>query len=183
MLDTRPRNAHRVALLEGVRTDEARAHLAAEDDHRNAVGISRSNARNGIGGAGAGRYQSYADLVRATRIGIGGVNRSLFVTHKHMFEVLLLVDLIVDRKNRSSRIAENVFDSFGMKSFDENPRAGHYRCGGAVLFCGLHRKIVPCCFASMALLWSTFGCALCRRKGNQGVIVRWRARQRAPVPA
>ena len=82
VLDRVARNAHGVALLEGVRADVGARHLPGEHHQRHRVHVRRGNAGDGVGGAGAGGDQRHAHIARGTRVAVGGVHGGLLVAHQ-----------------------------------------------------------------------------------------------------
>jgi hypothetical protein len=99
VLDDRARDADGVAFLEGVLADGCARHLAGNHHHRDRIHVGGRQAGDGIGDAGAGSDQRHADLVRAARIGVGGVHGSLFVAYQDMLKFVLLENGVVDVQN------------------------------------------------------------------------------------
>ncbi len=64
--------------------------------------------RHHVGGAGTGGDQHHARLAGGARIAFSRVARALLVAHEDVLDIVLLEDLVVDRKNRAARIAEEV---------------------------------------------------------------------------
>jgi len=90
VLDAGPRDADRIALLEGVLADGVGRHLAGDDDQRNRIHVRRGDAGHGVGNARPGSDQADADPVRRTRIGVGRMDGSLLVTDQNVLDLVLL---------------------------------------------------------------------------------------------
>ena len=124
MLHARTRDADRVALLEGILADGSRRHLTGNDHHRDGVHIRRGNAGDGIGDTGTGRDERNPYTISRARVGIGRVQRSLFVPDEYMAYRVLLEKLVVQVQDGTARIPEHVFDLFFRKAPDYNFRSG-----------------------------------------------------------
>ncbi len=61
------RDARDVDLLEGVLADERAGHVAGDGDHGDGVELRGGDARDQVGGAGAGGAEADADLAAETR--------------------------------------------------------------------------------------------------------------------
>ena len=113
-------NTHGVALLESVFTNGVRGHLAADDHHGNGVHVRGGNTSNRVGQAGAAGNQCNAYLVRRARISICRMHSRLLMTNKYVFEVVLLVDCVVNVQHGAARITENVvYALFGQAAHDD----------------------------------------------------------------
>ena len=123
VLDDRPRDADRVALLERIEADRRRRHLAGDDDHRDRVHIGGGDAGHGIGDARAGGHQRNADLAGRTRVAVGSVDCGLFMTHQHMLDRLLFVQGVLDIDHGTAWIAPEVLDPFGLQAANQDFRA------------------------------------------------------------
>jgi hypothetical protein len=53
---------------------------------------------------------AHADITRGARVGVGGMNRGLFVAHEDVLDLVLLVQLVVDIEYRAAGIAPNKLD-------------------------------------------------------------------------
>jgi hypothetical protein len=126
VLDAGPRDPHRVAFLEGVLTDRMRGHLAAQDDHRHRVHVGRGDAGHGVGDPRAGGDQAHADPFGGARVGIGRVDRGLFMANEDVFEFLGGVQRVVDIQDGATGVAEDVLDALFLKTADDNFRAGDF---------------------------------------------------------
>mmetsp|Transcript_75033 Transcript_75033/g.176104 ORF Transcript_75033/g.176104 Transcript_75033/m.176104 type:complete len:330 (-) Transcript_75033:4705-5694(-) len=130
VLDDWPRDAHRVALLEGIQADRRRGHLARDDDHRDRVHIGRRDAGDGIRDARARGHQGDADLAGRSRKAVGGMDGGLLVAHQHMLDALLLVERVVDVEHRAAGVAPEVAHPFGLQAANEDLGAVELRGGG-----------------------------------------------------
>ncbi len=108
------RDAHGVALLEGIHANRRCGHLTRDDHHGDAVHVGRGNARDGIGYARTRGHQRHADITGGTRITIGGMHRGLFVSHQDVLNRVLLVDGVVDVEDGAAGIAPNVFHALSL---------------------------------------------------------------------
>ena len=126
MLDTGTGNTDRIALLEGVLTDIMRRHLPGNDHHRDRIHVRRRNTCHGIGRAGARSDQCHTDALRRPCQSIGSMDRCLLMTHQNMLDFVLFEQLVVDVKNRPTRITEYVVDLFFLKAPDYNLRTSHH---------------------------------------------------------
>ena len=115
VLHTWAGNADGVALLECILADGMRGYLAGKHDHGDGVHVSRRNTSNGIGHAGAGGDQSNAWFAGRARVGVGRVQRGLFVAHENMRKRFLLVDFVVNDQHRAAGVTEEEFNSLGFE--------------------------------------------------------------------
>ena len=122
VLDHGPRHAHGVALLEGVLPNERQRHLPADDHQRNRIHVSRGDARDGIGQAGAGRHQRHAHLARGARVAVSRVHGGLLMAREDVLDAVLLEQRVINVQNRAARVAKNLPDAFGLQGLDENFR-------------------------------------------------------------
>src|SRR5690606_21584531 len=120
VLDARPGDADRVALLERVFADGRGRHLAADDDQRDRVHVGGGDAGDGIGDARTAGDDAHAHLLRRARIGVGRVHGSLLVAHQDVLELVLLENRVVDVQHRAARVAEDVLDALiGQAAHDD----------------------------------------------------------------
>ncbi len=134
MLGHRPGDPDDIHFLEGVVADQHGRHLAGEDHHRNRIAIGRSNAGHGIGGAGAGGNQGHPHLALDPAIGIGGMDRRLFVANQNVGKFLGPQQFVVKIDDRAAGKSEDNLDSLFFQALDECLRSSHL----------LHR-IFPAC--------------------------------------
>ena len=120
VLDDGARDADGIAFLKGIEANGGSRHLAADDDHRNAVHIGCGNAGHGIGQAWAGSDQRHAHIASGARVTVSGMDGGLLVAHQHMLNGVLLVESVVNVKDCAARIAPDVLDIFGLERLDEN---------------------------------------------------------------
>ena len=83
-----------------------------------------SNPGDHVGGAGAGSGHGHTDAARGARIAVGHVRGALLVAHQNVMQ-LGFAKRVVDRKNRSARIAEDVTHAEARQCFTKNFRSGH----------------------------------------------------------
>ncbi len=127
VLGAGPRDADRVAFLEGVVADQVRRHLPGDDHQRDGVAQCIGQAGDRVGGARAGRHQHAADLAGRARVALGRVHGALLVTHEHMLQaVRLLEQRIVDRQHGTARIAEQMLHALVGERLDHHFGAGHF---------------------------------------------------------
>ncbi len=132
MLHAGTRDADRIALLERILADRGGRHLAADDDERDGIHVGRGDAGHRIGDAGAGGHETHADIARGARIGVGGMNRGLFVAHEDVLDLVLLVQLVVDVEYRAAGIAPNELDFFvGQRAHEHGAADGFSFEGGS----------------------------------------------------
>ncbi len=112
VLDARSRDANGVAFLEGIFTNGVRRHLTTDDDHGNGVHIGGRDPGDRVCHAWATSHQAHTDFIRAARIGICSMHRSLLVSHQNMFDFFLLVDRVVDVEYCATGVAKQMFYAF-----------------------------------------------------------------------
>ena len=110
VLGAGPRDADRVAFLEGVVADEMGRHLAGDADHGDRIHQRVGEAGHRVGGAGAGGDQHHAALAGRAGIAFGRMGGALLVAHEDVLDLLLLEDLVIDRQHRAAGIAEDMLD-------------------------------------------------------------------------
>ena len=120
VLDDGARDAHCVALLEGVLADGRRGHLAGDDHHRDRVHVGRGDAGDGIGHARARSDQSHAHVTGGARIAVGRVHGGLLVANQHVLNGFLLVKSVVDVQHRAAGVAPDVLHALGLQRLDQN---------------------------------------------------------------
>jgi hypothetical protein len=125
MLGAGAGDADGVGLLEGVVADHEGRHLAGQHDQRDRIHQRVGQAGDGVGRAGAGGDQHDAGLAGGARIALGGMHRALFVAHEDVADVVLLKDLVIDRKHGAAGIAEYDLDALILQGLDHHLRAGH----------------------------------------------------------
>ena len=106
-----PRDADRVALLEGVGADQRRRNLPRYADDRDRIHQRVGEPCHRVRRARAGRNKHHAHLAAGPRISLRRVNRALLVTHEEVLDPGLLENLVVDRKNGAAGISENVLNA------------------------------------------------------------------------
>ena len=152
MLDDRQEDARRVGLLEGVRADQVRLHLARDDHHRRRVEERVGDRRDEVRRAGPGRRHGDADLAGGARIALRHVAGALLVAHEHVLDRgLRRGERVVDRKDRPAGDPEADLDAARLERADDGLRAGEALAfvgigrgrlgGGGPLLCGGHRSL------------------------------------------
>src|SRR5690606_1243049 len=91
-------------------------------------------------------HQKHAGLPGRARIALGGVARPLLVAHEDVLDLFLLEQLVIDRKDRAARIAEEMRDAIVLQRLHHHFRACHF----ALLVLSVAHRHVP--FSSMVCL-------------------------------
>ena len=133
VLGAGPRDADRVALLEGVVADQVRRHLAGDAHDGDRIHQRVGEAGDGIGRAGPGGDQHDADLAGRARVALGRMHRAALLAHQHVLDLLLLEQLVVDRQHGAAGIAEQVLDPLVGQRPDDHLGARHLQCHGNTL--------------------------------------------------
>jgi hypothetical protein len=145
VLHDRTRDAHRIALLEGIQANGRRRNLSADDHHRDAVHVGGGNAGHGIGQAWTGSDQGHPHFTRGTGKTVRSMHRRLLVAHQNVLNGVLLVKSVVNVENGTTRVTPDVFDVFSLQRFDQNFRATQLLSarGGGCRFGFVHVHIQP----------------------------------------
>ena len=125
VLGAGPRDADRVAFLEGVVADEMGRHLAGDADERDRIHQRIGEAGHRIGGARARGDEHDAGLAGRARIAFGRMGGALLVAHQDVLHLLLLEDLVIDRQHRAARIAEHMLDPLVRQRLQHDLGARH----------------------------------------------------------
>ena len=152
VLDDRHEDAGRVGLLEGVRADQVRRHLARDDHERRRVEERVGHRRDEVRRTGPGRRQGDADPARGARVALRHVAGALLVAHQHVLDLgSRRGERVVDRKDRPAGDPEADLDAARLERADNGLRAGEPLAfvgigrgrlgGGSLLFCGGHRSL------------------------------------------
>ena len=104
------RDTDRIAFLEGIVADQVRRHLPCEADHGDRVHQGIGEARHRIGGAGAGGDEHHAALAGGARIAFRRMGGTLLMADEDVLHLLLLENLVIDRKHGAARIPEDMLD-------------------------------------------------------------------------
>ena len=120
-----PRDADRVAFLEGVVADQVSRHLPGDAHDGNRIHQRVGQPGDGVGGAGAGGDEHDAHLAGRARITFGGVDRALLMADEDVLDAILLEQLVVDRKHGTPRITEDVLDALIGESLKHDLGACH----------------------------------------------------------
>ena len=160
------RDADRVAFLEGVGADQRRRHLAGQADERDRIHQRVLQRRHRVGRARSRGHQHDARLAGRARIAFGGMAGALLVADEDVLDVVLLEQLVIDRKDRAARIAEQVQDAVVLQRLHHHLRAGHLEIWHLAPFVlsVAHRP----------------GSVSARRRRNFGSLVLFRAIKKAP---
>ena len=102
-----------------------RRHLAGQANDRNGIHQRVSEAGNRIGGARARGDQHNANLSGRARITFGGMNSPLLVAHQNVTQLVLLKDLVVNRKDSTAWIAEDDLNTLIDQGTNNYARTGH----------------------------------------------------------
>jgi hypothetical protein len=145
VLGAGPRDADCIAFLEGVRADQRGRHLAGDADQRDRIHQRVLQRRDRIGRAGTGGHQHDARLAGGAGIALRRMAGALFVAHQDVLDILLLEDLVIDRKHRAARIAENVLHPVVLQAWMTISAPVISRCSPAFrfafIFCSRLRRL------------------------------------------
>ena len=123
VLDAGPGDAHAVDFLERVAPDRVTRHLTGDHHHRRGVHVGGGDAGHRVGRSRAGGHEHDAGPARHPRIAVRHVGRALLVAHQDVLDVLLLVQRIVDVKDRAPGISEYVPNPVVLEKPDHDLRA------------------------------------------------------------
>ena len=90
-------DADSVSLLERIRANHERGHLAGQNDQRDRIHQRVGQAGHRIGGAGARGHQHNTGLAGRAGIAFGGMHRTLLVPDQNVLDGVLLKHLIINR--------------------------------------------------------------------------------------
>ena len=125
VLGAGPGDADGVAFLEGVVADQMRRHLPGDADQRDRIHQRIRQRRHHVGGAGTRGHQHHARLAGRARIALGGVAGALLVPDQDVLDLALLENLVIDRKHRAARIAEDVLHAMIDQRADDHRGSRH----------------------------------------------------------
>ena len=129
VLRARSCDARQVCLLKRVIADQMSRHLTGEDHNRNRIHEGIRDSGDSVCASRAGSHKRDSRLAGCLGITCRGKQRALFVTNKVVLDpVGMTIELVVNVKNRTARIAEDVFDSLASQRFDQYSRATHFHC-------------------------------------------------------
>ena len=114
------RDAANVALLERLRPQRSARHLAGDGDHGDAVGLGAHNARDEVGGAGAGGGDANAGLAGDAGVAVGGVGGGLFVPHQDVAQLRIGPQRVVERQNGSAGVSKEHFNTLAEQTFTDD---------------------------------------------------------------
>jgi phosphoglycolate phosphatase-like HAD superfamily hydrolase len=128
-------------LLEGVSADHARAHLAGEGDHGDAVHLGVGDRRHEVEGARAARGHAHAGLAGGAGVALGRERAPLLVPREDRADPVLGVgERLVERHARPARIGEDHVDPVADQRLDDHVGPGHEAGGGRWSGDGGHGK-------------------------------------------
>ena len=113
-----------IDLLECLGSQDLRAHLASEGDHRNGVCIGCGDPGEHVGGSRPGGGEAYARLPGCTGIAVGGVAGALLVPDQDMPDRRFPY-LVVNGDDGTSRISEHRPDASVLQHFEQSSGAFH----------------------------------------------------------
>ncbi len=119
VLDDRDRDPGDVALLERVRADEVRAHLAGDADERRRVHPGVGDRRDEVRRARARRGDRHSGPSRRACVPLGHVACALLVAGEHVAHGRAARERVVERKDRSARQAEGDVDPFRLQRAED----------------------------------------------------------------
>ena len=118
-------DARDVDFLEGVLAHEGGGHVAGDGHHGHGVHVGGGDAGDEVGGAGAAGGQYYAGAAGSTRVAVGRMGSTLFMSSDDMFDAVLIpVELIVQIQHSAAGVAEERIDALLHQHFTENLRTG-----------------------------------------------------------
>ena len=127
VLGDRHGDAGDIDLLEGVASDEARADVAGDGNHRDGVHIGCCDAGDEVGRARSARCEAHADPAGRTCITVRRVSRALLVCRQNVMNaVAVLVKCVVDVENCTARITEDGINALLHERVDEDLRTVLY---------------------------------------------------------
>ncbi len=101
-------DAGNIRFLKSIIADQRADHLPGEKNHRDGIHLGGGNARDQVGGAGAGSGQRYTHQSRGAGVAVGHVRSTLFVAGQYMVNRTFHQG-IVDGQGRAAGIAEHHF--------------------------------------------------------------------------
>ena len=126
VLHDRHHDARDVSLLEGVRADQVRRHLAGNGDERGGVKKRVSDRRDEVRRARTAGRDADADLAGRAGIALRHVASTLLVAHEHVLNgVVDRHEGVVERQDRSAGDAPADRDVLGLERSDDRLRAEH----------------------------------------------------------
>ena len=126
VLGAGPRDADRVAFLERIGADQRRRNLSGQADQRDRIHQRVLQRRHRVGGARPRRHQHDAGLAGRARIAFGGVAGALLVADQDVLDVVLLENLVIDRKHGAAGIAEQMLDAIVAQRLHDHFGARHF---------------------------------------------------------
>ena len=102
------RHARNVDLLEAVRADLCRRHVAANRDKRDGIEVRRRNAGHKVRCARAGGGHHHAHLAGCSRVAVRRVGSALLVRRQHVANfILIFIKTVINVQDLPARITEN----------------------------------------------------------------------------
>ncbi len=130
-LGHRQRDAQRVALLEGVRADGRRRHLAGDADDGCRVAQRVEQAGRRVAHAGPGRDEHDAGAPRAARIALGRMHGRLLVADEDVPQSRPVDERVVQRQHGTPGVTKDRIDAEFDQGVDQHLRAIPARCRGS----------------------------------------------------
>ena len=115
VLDDRDRDPRDVALLERVRSDQVRPHLAGDADERGRVHPGVGDRRDEVRRARPGRGERDADAPRRPRVALGHVAGALLVPGEDVAHGRAARERVVGRQDGAAGEAEDGVDALGLE--------------------------------------------------------------------
>ena len=104
VFDAGARDADRVDLLKGIRTDHRGGYLSGQDHHRYRVHVSGGDTGDRIGGTRSRCDQNHPDLPGRASVAIRGMRGALLVAYQDMAHVFLREQGVVDVQYGAARV-------------------------------------------------------------------------------
>ena len=116
-----------IDLLEAVGADDGVGHVAGDGYQGNGVDVSRGDAGDQVGGAGAGGGDDHAHVTGGPGIAVGGMGGPLLVGGQHMLQLaLVFVQGVIDVDDLAAGVAEDHIGALLDQSAHDDIRAGKY---------------------------------------------------------
>ncbi len=141
VLRDRQSDAGDIDLLECIRAQHLTGNVARNADDRNRVQHCCCDTCDQVRCSGPARGERDADLARCASVAIGHVCRALFMPHQDVMNGKL-AQRVVNRKDRSAGIAEDIRNALTYKRRPHDLCTGEGSWCGEVRICGLATRTV-----------------------------------------